>query len=132
MKHISALMKFKKIWLLKPQNKDKENCCKNDQIWIKQNFKYTEKCSLNLLLLNLRICLTINLLQIKVNFFFTYLNSNSIVIPQFLYIRSYSSWWQSTKVRHTVLLQTLNYKAHLLPKLIILEKHHFNFHTEID
>ena len=27
-KHIAALMKFKKIWLLKTQNKGKENCCK--------------------------------------------------------------------------------------------------------
>ena len=28
MKFKKALMKFKKIWLLKRQNKDKENCCK--------------------------------------------------------------------------------------------------------
>ena len=28
MKHIAALMKLKEIWLLKQQNKYKENCCK--------------------------------------------------------------------------------------------------------
>ena len=68
MKHVAALMKLKEIWLLKRQNKDKENCCKklSVEIWIKQNLKYTEKHSLNLLQLNLTTCLTMNPSQIKV------------------------------------------------------------------
>ena len=47
-------------------------------------------------------------------------------------LESYSGWWQSAKIRHTILSQTLNYRSHLLPKLIILEKHQSNFLTGRD
>ena len=99
-KHIGALMKFKEIWLLKQQNKDKENCYKKLSVenLNKAEFEIYREAQLESFALNLITFLPINPSQIKIKFYH---------LLQFL-LKFHSSWWQSAKIRHTVISQTSN------------------------
>ena len=111
-------MKFKETWLLKRQNKDKENCCKRLSVENLNEAELEMYREAQLLQLNLTTCLTIKPLPLTPILVETLIRVGGRV--------------QKSDIPYYRKHQNTFCKSHPLSKLIILDKHQTNSHTGRD